>query len=242
MANILVKNTFVECLLEHVETIEHSNSGLRRQHSAPALLGSDMLAAPAKDKAESKSCERHERLAPCPDDGDKVKPTPAGKRHRFPWKAGTTTVMMRNLPNQYTQGTLLKDLQGHGFQACNHFDFFYLPVDRDNAANLGYAFINFCAPDFAFAFAQTLKGCQMSRFKSKKVIDVMPAHVQGYEANVQFYSATRVVHCRDLSCRPLFLYDPTHATFATNVLASPGHGDESYLNMDYQVIGQYYCW
>jgi hypothetical protein len=58
-------------------------------------------------------------------------------------KAGSdarTTVMIKNIPNKYTQKMLLNAINR------NHrgsFDFFYLPIDFKNKCNVGYAFINF---------------------------------------------------------------------------------------------------
>ena len=41
---------------------------------------------------------------------------------------GRTTIMVKNIPNKYTQDTLLEEF------SVNHdktFDFFYLPIDKD---------------------------------------------------------------------------------------------------------------
>ena len=64
-----------------------------------------------------------------------------------------TTLMMKNIPNKYTQEGLLKMLNQKNE---GEFDFFYLPIDftvnnttyihnhnNQNKCNVGYAFINF---------------------------------------------------------------------------------------------------
>lgn len=60
-----------------------------------------------------------------------------------------TTLMIKNIPNKYTQEGLLKMLNQKNE---GEFDFFYLPIDftvihtqsyYQNKCNVGYAFINF---------------------------------------------------------------------------------------------------
>ncbi len=50
-----------------------------------------------------------------------------------------TTLMVKNIPNKYTQKMLLATID-EGFRG--HYDFFYLPIDFKNKCNVGYAFIN----------------------------------------------------------------------------------------------------
>mmetsp|Transcript_52538 Transcript_52538/g.97271 ORF Transcript_52538/g.97271 Transcript_52538/m.97271 type:complete len:509 (-) Transcript_52538:268-1794(-) len=124
-----------------------------------------------------------------------------------PWK-DVTTVMMRNLPNKYTQQMLLEELQEAGFTLQQDLDFFYLPMDHHNAANLGYCFINFVEPYLANLFSAAFEGKKMKRFNSSKTVVVMPASIQGYDKNYQYYSSTRVVQAEDPQYRPLFLRQP----------------------------------
>merc|ERR1712232_1347766 len=56
--------------------------------------------------------------------------------------AHKTTVMIRNIPNKYTQDLML-DRIDRNFKG--EYDFFYLPIDFKNKCNVGYAFINFQA-------------------------------------------------------------------------------------------------
>eukprot|EP00927_Polykrikos_kofoidii_P043095 TRINITY_DN37156_c0_g1_i1.p1 TRINITY_DN37156_c0_g1~~TRINITY_DN37156_c0_g1_i1.p1 ORF type:complete len:695 (+),score=103.89 TRINITY_DN37156_c0_g1_i1:225-2309(+) len=121
-----------------------------------------------------------------------------------PW-TDVTTVMMRNLPNKYTQQMLLEELQRMGFTMQQTFDFFYLPMDHVNAANLGYAFINLVDTPTANAFAAAFSGQKMQRFNSNKTVLIMPASIQGFERNQAYYASTRVAHADDPQYRPLFL-------------------------------------
>eukprot|EP00406_Dinophysis_acuminata_P082064 CAMPEP_0179257794 /NCGR_PEP_ID=MMETSP0797-20121207/24975_1 /TAXON_ID=47934 /ORGANISM="Dinophysis acuminata, Strain DAEP01" /LENGTH=257 /DNA_ID=CAMNT_0020965789 /DNA_START=32 /DNA_END=803 /DNA_ORIENTATION=+ len=124
-----------------------------------------------------------------------------------PW-TDVTTVMMRNLPNKYTQQMLLEEIHDGGFRLQHDFDFFYLPMDHSNAANLGYCFINFVETALANAFAAAYQGKKMRRFNSNKTVVVMPASVQGFERNYAYYASTRVAHAEDPQYRPLFLKQP----------------------------------
>jgi hypothetical protein len=51
-----------------------------------------------------------------------------------------TTIMIKNIPNKYSQSMLLDLIDK---QHRMHYDFFYLPIDFKNKCNMGYAFINF---------------------------------------------------------------------------------------------------
>lgn len=46
---------------------------------------------------------------------------------------GRTTVMVKNIPNKYTQEMLLEEFT---VNYENKFDFFYLPIDKDVIFNL----------------------------------------------------------------------------------------------------------
>eukprot|EP00929_Paragymnodinium_shiwhaense_P006921 TRINITY_DN110875_c0_g1_i1.p1 TRINITY_DN110875_c0_g1~~TRINITY_DN110875_c0_g1_i1.p1 ORF type:complete len:522 (+),score=112.32 TRINITY_DN110875_c0_g1_i1:188-1753(+) len=138
-----------------------------------------------------------------------------------PW-TNVTTVMMRNLPNKYTQQMLLEELADGGFRVQHDFDFIYLPMDHTNAANLGYCFINFVQTALANGFAAAFQGKKMRRFNSNKTVVVMPASIQGFERNYAYYSSTRVAQAEDPAYRPLFLRSST--AVPGKPAASPGTG------------------
>jgi hypothetical protein len=122
----------------------------------------------------------------------------------FTWN-NVYTVMMKNLPNRITQETLLIEVNDAGFLGM--YDFLYLPIDPDTKTNRGYAFINFITPSFALMFGTHFEGYRFNNFKSHKVVSVVPAVVQGYNANYAHYSKARL---RQLSPseRPVFLRGP----------------------------------
>merc|ERR1711920_860200 len=98
--------------------------------------------------------------------------------------------MLRNIPNKYMQENLLEEIDAAGFVGA--YDFFYLPMDVRNNANVGYAFINFLRPEEFDRFRQHFEGYQFKRAGSKKVATVSPAIVQGLKANVQNLMKKRV--------------------------------------------------
>ena len=117
------------------------------------------------------------------------------------WQS-VTTVMLRNLPNKYSQQMLLEELNQSGF--AGGYDFMYLPIDPETHANRGYAFINFVSPDFAWLARTTYEGQKMGKFNSEKLVSVVPAALQGFEANYSHYSTARV-NRGPAETRPVFL-------------------------------------
>jgi len=138
----------------------------------------------------------------------------AGAVNPSPEWGDATTVMMRNLPNKYTQRSLLIDINEAGF--IGTFDFLYLPIDTETNANKGYAFINFAEPGFAWMFKQGYEGKKMPRFNSDKVVSVSAATLQGFDANYAHYANSRV-NRGDPANRPLFLREPS-----PNLAPKPG--------------------
>jgi len=119
--------------------------------------------------------------------------------------AGVFTVMMRNLPNKFTQQLLIEEMDAAGFWGL--YDFLYLPIDPETGANKGYSFLNFVDPSYAWIFRVTFEGRRLGRFNSNKVVTITPAALQGFEANYAHYSSSRVSR-GDPAARPLFLREP----------------------------------
>jgi hypothetical protein len=81
-----------------------------------------------------------------------------------------TTVMLRNIPNKYTQPMLLTEVNSLGFEG--QYDFFYLPIDYGNSANVGYAFVNFVHHYMILDFYKEFQGRKWAMFNSKKKCDI----------------------------------------------------------------------
>ncbi|CAE7754566.1 ML5 [Symbiodinium pilosum] len=97
---------------------------------------------------------------------------------------------------------LLMEVNHAGFLGT--FDFLYLPIDTDTGANRGYAFLNFLDPSLSWTFRTMYEGRKMTRFNSSKIITIVPATLQGFEANYMHYAFARVSR-GDPAARPLFL-------------------------------------
>lgn len=113
-----------------------------------------------------------------------------------------TTVMMRNLPNKYTQRMLVTEIAKAGFEST--FNFLYVPIDHQTQANRGYAFINFLDAGTAWDFKMAYDQRKMKRFNSNKLVTVTPAAMQGYDANREHYADSRVARSY-VASRPLFI-------------------------------------
>lgn len=95
-----------------------------------------------------------------------------------------TTVMFRNIPNKYTRDMLVKQLESEP-TLQGTYDFVYMPIDFKNQCNVGYAFINFRTTEACESFLGCYHKFDVGKGLSKKVAEVTPARVQGYEENVQ---------------------------------------------------------
>jgi len=104
-----------------------------------------------------------------------------------------TTVMFRNLPNDYSQQMLLALLDSEGFEGL--YDFLYVPFDFKRHAGLGYAFINMVSPDAARKIKSELQGFKKWSIPSKKILEVCYSKpLQGLTANIERYRNSPVMH------------------------------------------------
>mmetsp|Transcript_13529 Transcript_13529/g.35777 ORF Transcript_13529/g.35777 Transcript_13529/m.35777 type:complete len:376 (+) Transcript_13529:104-1231(+) len=133
-----------------------------------------------------------------------------------------TTMMLRNIPNKYTQNTLLQEIDDLGFAST--YDFFYLPMDVHNRSNVGYAFINFLLPPNAERFRRIFSDHRFQRFQSRKISSVCTAHVQGLDSNLRHFENRAVTHSRNDQYRPVVLRGNVRVDFEEAVAAAKGWG------------------
>merc|ERR1712048_1418425 len=104
-----------------------------------------------------------------------------------------TTVMMRNIPNDYTRKQLLDLIDKKGFEQC--YDLVYIPVDFKRGFGLGYAFINFVSTEKAERFMQHFNGFSKWSRKSSKICEVSWSGAeQGLEDNIRRYRNNPAMH------------------------------------------------
>eukprot|EP00435_Cladocopium_sp_Y103_P040227 s2780_g10.t3 len=126
---------------------------------------------------------------------------------------GRTTVMLRNLPNNYTRDMLLELIDSLGFRG--QYDFLYLPIDFQTQACLGYAFVNLVDSGVVPAFWRAFDGFSNWSLPSRKVcyISWSGPH-QGLEAHIDRYRNSPVMH-PDVGdeCKPLIFKDGVRVMF-----------------------------
>jgi len=104
-----------------------------------------------------------------------------------------TTLMLRNLPNDYNREVFLQFLDSEGH--AGKYDFVYFPVDFKTGSGLGYAFVNFLSHGKAMHAWKSLNGYRAWCVPSVKVCDVCWSNpVQGFRANVDRYRNSPVMH------------------------------------------------
>lgn len=116
-----------------------------------------------------------------------------------------TTLMIRNIPNLYTQRELIAELEELGFAGT--FDFLYAPLDKGTLANVGYSFVNFINHEWAQKCASVLHQHRFRRHRkvSGRTASVSVAHIQGLEKNLAHYEHTAVNSTKVKQHRPVVL-------------------------------------
>lgn len=104
-----------------------------------------------------------------------------------------TTVMLGNLPNNYSRAMVMAMIDAEGFKG--KYDFLYLPIDFSTKACLGYAFINLMSHTEACRFWTTFEGFADWVIPSRKKCGVSWSNPhQGLQANVDRYRNSPLMH------------------------------------------------
>jgi hypothetical protein len=116
-----------------------------------------------------------------------------------------TTLMIRNIPNQYAQKEFSEEFDSLGFKGA--YNFLYLPMDRKTQANVGYCFVNFVDHHWAAKCTEVFPNYLLKKQRKGKCkyARVSTAHLQGLEANVAHYRDKGVVGGSGRQCGPLIV-------------------------------------
>ena len=153
--------------------------------------------------------------------GDIVEGGAEGVRgaERIGWPDNATTVMIRNIPGRYQPEDFMGEIHAKGFEGT--FDFFYLPVDFITKRTKGYGFVNFGAVEAAEDFVDKFHLHRLSRYPTKKILEVVPAITQGFEANVAQYTRKDRQRIQNPWFRPMVFDLETKNVAATVAAGKP---------------------
>jgi len=170
----------------------------RRSMSFPAVDLTAVPLTPAKESKPRLSRGSDYTCSTIPSDNESVG-TP---RKTSPWRrlnefaddhaleeSNWTTVMIRNIPNRYTQEQLLDEI------LCTEFDvnFLHLPLVSKSNANVGYAFANFSDPREARRFMRSFEGHPfLKQHGNVKYAAANYARLQGFAENISFFESRRI--------------------------------------------------
>lgn len=170
--------------------------GLAPRSTPPAEASCDELS----ERACASSCDSSSTCAP--EDASVSELPVEGEKP-------VTTLMIRNLPNRYSQSKLIEELKLLGLEGT--FDFLYVPLASATLVNVGYAFLNFKQPCHAAQCMKLMDGRKFSQQRrDKKVAAVSVARVQGFAANVRHYERAVSKSCMVKQRRP-FMDAPQQA-------------------------------
>ncbi|XP_072965679.1 protein terminal ear1 homolog isoform X1 [Typha angustifolia] len=146
-----------------------------------------------------------------------------------------TTVMIRNIPNKYSQKLMLNMLDNHCIH-CNEqvnaegddeplsaYDFVYLPIDFNNKCNVGYGFVNLTSPEAAFRLYKAFHKQPWEVFNSRKICQVTYARLQGLEALKEHFKNSKFA-CDNDDYMPVFFSPPRDGKELSEPIPIGGRG------------------
>lgn len=105
------------------------------------------------------------------------------------WGQQVTTVLLQNLPGSYNERTLLEEINADGFKGA--INFLHVPPPDRRTGVTGHAVINFRLPSLAWQFKLSWDGRKLELFPPAAAVSVVPAPIQGFEANCAHFAALR---------------------------------------------------
>ncbi|KAF8408344.1 hypothetical protein HHK36_007493 [Tetracentron sinense] len=145
-----------------------------------------------------------------------------------------TTVMIKNIPNKYSQKLLLNMLDNHCIhcneqiaegdhnQSLSSYDFVYLPIDFNNKCNVGYGFVNMTSPQATWRLYKAFHLQPWEVFNSRKICEVTYARLQGLETLKEHFKNSKFA-CETDEYLPVVLSPPRDGKRLTEPLPIVGH-------------------
>mmetsp|Transcript_14054 Transcript_14054/g.34127 ORF Transcript_14054/g.34127 Transcript_14054/m.34127 type:complete len:305 (-) Transcript_14054:409-1323(-) len=182
-----VRNTFL-----HFDEEQEGDLGASRRASSipPAARLSPTISYAEPEQGPTRSPSPVRSEPEFPSDYDNL-PALVQRLVDRPATQGVTTIMVRNVPNKYTQRLLLRVWKQMGYGCA--IDLFYLPMDFRNKCNLGYCFLNFVSAEYAVKFRAEVEGMRLTTFKTPKVLVTAEAHIQGFLPNFTAFRNSAVM-------------------------------------------------
>jgi hypothetical protein len=104
-----------------------------------------------------------------------------------------TSLMMRNIPTEYTRANFLELIDRQGFEGL--YDFVYVPFKFKTELNQGYAFINLTTAENAESFRAHFAGFTAWGMPSHMVCETIWSDtLQGIDAHVGRYRDSPIMH------------------------------------------------
>lgn len=149
---------------------------LRRGFSAPMSPAfrppPGLSLSPQAEAFAADACQKQRKNASCDDYSDRAS-TCSGSAESCEVISNSdsagTTVIVRNIPNRFSQAALAAVLDKEGFVGV--YDLIYVPVDFATGVSFGYAFVNLTSVDEAERFLASFDGFKWGG-ASKKVCGV----------------------------------------------------------------------
>jgi hypothetical protein len=139
------------------------------------------------------------------------KPRPRAASEERVKTSKPNTVVLKNIPIEYTRTGLCEELARHGFGYA--IDFLYLPIKASTGHNVGHAFINIRTKDACRVFVEAFQGSRAEdmfpAYPSAKGCQVSFAEVQGRDENMKKCSTVSNIKKWEAheEWQPLFLDD-----------------------------------
>jgi len=123
-----------------------------------------------------------------------------------------TTVLLKNLPEEYTRDMLIDTLNEQGF--VGRFDFVYSPMDFGTRTSFGYAFINLLTPEDADDFFTAFEEFNNWSVASSRAADVDWSDRQGLDSQIERYRNSPIMHAKvPDEAKPILLKDGDRVEF-----------------------------